>query len=111
MKPTPTEHFDIIRPSEVRLLARRNGKRVTTPEIARRARLSINTINLIARRDTWAGIKIGVAERFATACGHDLLRPRRTLQYLRRVGVTGRGFKHLTKQQLRRLIALLERLE
>lgn len=107
MSPSVVTHFDVLRPCDVRLLARRNGKRITTAEIARRAKLSIPTVNLYAKARSWKGIKIGQAERFARACGHDLLRPRRNLQYLMRFIKTGRGLAHLTKRERIRFSKIL----
>jgi len=103
--------MDLIPPYVVRRLARkpksktstgkhRRRRRLTTAELARESGLSINTVNIISRKRSWATVKIGVAQAFCAACGHDPLRPRRNIQYLKRFIQTGRGFRHLTRQEL-----------
>jgi hypothetical protein len=54
-------------------------------EIADASGLPLGLVKRIANQSTWAGIKLDHAQRFAMACGVDLLRPRNKLFYLRRV--------------------------
>lgn len=87
------------------------GKRLvcglTDVEIAKASGLSVPTVRRIASLKSWRTLKIDVAHRFAKACGHDLLRPRRSLQYLTSWVNRGIGFKHLSHWDYKRLKARL----
>lgn len=100
-------HFDVLPPCIVRFLARRGGRRLTSDEIAEAAQMSKLTIYRYSRKKSWAGIPIGAAERFAKACGHDLLRPRRNLQFLARFIRTGRGLAHLSLRERKEFSKIL----
>lgn len=110
MKSSVLEHFDTLRPHEVRLLARRRGRRITNKQIAKASGLSLAMISRISRKPSWKTIPVGIAQRFAEACGHDLLRPRRNLQYIARFIRTGRGFKHMTEREQTKLVLIAEKL-
>lgn len=108
MKPTMPEQADLVPPYIVRFLARENRRLLTTSEIARRAGLSATYTRRVTRLSSWRSVDIGTAHAFAAACKHDLLRPRRSLQYIARFLKTGRGFAHLNPRQLARFVKLLE---
>lgn len=52
-------------------------------EIAREAKLSTRSVKRLSRRTTWAGIRVGMAFQFASACGVDLMSPGRIIRDLR----------------------------
>lgn len=104
-------HFDVLPPCIVRFLARHNGRRVTSQEIATKAKMSRLTVIRYSQMKSWKTIPVGVAERFSRACGHDLLRPRRNLQFLARFVKTGRGLSHLSKRELIQFSKVLSELQ
>lgn len=110
MRPSLTEQLDQLPPCLVRLLARERRHCLTNQEIARRSGLSLKLVRKISHLPSWTSLRVGVAEDFARACNYDLLRPRRSLQYLARVKRNSSGLSHLNGQQLNTLSKILDRL-
>lgn len=102
-------HCDRIPPYVVRRMARRNGEWMRAEDIAQRAGLSIPTIMRYSRMKSWASIPVARAEAFATACGHDLLRPSASVKYLTKAARTGKGFSHLPTYARKQFSKLLKR--
>lgn len=108
MKSSPTQQFNQLSPCLVRFLARDNRRLLSLTEISERAHLPVKAVRRIARLYTWDSPPLAASEAFAAACGHDLLRPRRNLQYLMRFLRTGRGFAHLSTRQLAQFKRMLD---
>jgi hypothetical protein len=53
-------------------------------DLASASGLSKTKVAELSLRKTWDGVPIDVVVRFSLACGVDLMRPKRTLAYLRR---------------------------
>lgn len=91
--------LDMLPPYACRVLARHKQKRraLSTEELATKSGLSEGTIKFISRQRTWARIKVEVAVKFSEACGVDLLRQKRSREYLRvAMGLPG-GLAHILK--------------
>lgn len=113
MKATPVEQFDTIPPCICRICARRKTRAKTLKEISSESRLSYRKTNWIARQATWAGIRLEDAQKFALACGVDLLRPRLKLFYLRRAwsGTLSTLARGLSLEYVSRQIRIREQFE
>lgn len=68
---------------------------MSTEEIAKKSGLSAGTIKFISRQRTWARIKVENAVRFSEACGVDLLRQKRSREYLRVAMKLPGGLAHI----------------
>ena len=79
-----------ITPIECRLLARADGLWPTNRELAGTANLPISTVRRLSELTSWEDVTVGEAMKFSTACGVDLLHPRRSIDYINR-----RSFAHL----------------
>lgn len=51
------------------------GERLSVPQLVQAFGLSDRTFTRLAHRHTWAGVKVGVADRFCRACGVDIMQP------------------------------------
>ncbi len=80
------ECLDRVPPCICRLLARtgRGRKSLSNAQIAVLASISKNTVHRLSNRTSWSGFTIDVIMRFSKACGVDLLKPKRQMDYLRR---------------------------
>lgn len=107
MKGSLLEQCDLVPPFVVRRLARKRGRALNTMEIAKASGLSVATVKRYARLRSWSTVPIARAQAFASACGHDLLRPNRNIKYLKWSERTGRGFGYLGKEAKRRFAKLL----
>lgn len=85
MKATLLEQCNQLPPRVCRALARHpNGRPKTTDEIAMEVNRSNWWVLDASRSETWDRFTVADAQAFAAACGVDLLRPRRTLDYIKR---------------------------
>lgn len=77
---------DRMPPRLCRLVAReRHGRKgLSLRQIAQRSGLSLACVSELSRRATWRGLKIETVEAFSRACGVDLFRLRRHVQFLKR---------------------------
>lgn len=66
---TLTEKLDRIPPAIARLLAKHNGRLMTTPELVRRTGFGHDKVQRIANQKTWARISVEDVDIFLTACG------------------------------------------
>jgi hypothetical protein len=91
--------MDKLPPYAVRVLARHKGKRraLTTGEIAKKSGLSPSTVKFLSRQRTWDRVTVGVAVKFSEACGVDLLRQKRSREYLRVAMSLPGGLAHILK--------------
>jgi hypothetical protein len=81
-------------------------RRKTIPELVRETGVSARTLEYIFARTTWAGVKIGVADRIFKACKVNPLR--RTVQYDRvRRRLAPGNLGHLLPRQRKRLDELV----
>jgi ribulose 1,5-bisphosphate carboxylase large subunit-like protein len=78
------ETLNRITPRYCRLYARKlNGRRpLSHAEIAKLANISKAYVAELSFRDSWKGVSVDVADRFARACGVDLLHPGPAVEYL-----------------------------
>ncbi|HYF35178.1 MAG TPA: hypothetical protein VD994_07830 [Prosthecobacter sp.] len=85
MKRTILEQFNQIPPRVCRVLARdHRGKALTRKQLAARSGLSEWFILFVSRLEKWDEVSVSSAQAFSRACGVDLLRPRRVLEYIKR---------------------------
>lgn len=77
---TLLERLDQFPPSVCRLRACKTSTRA----LAAKAGLKRSTVDKIAKQATWAGIAVDVADKFARACGIDLLATKRAKETLKR---------------------------
>ncbi len=99
---TLVEFLDELPPCIVRLVARRpnrHGQRMSLHEIARASGLSYGAVMRLSMKKTWANVPPATIDRFARACGVDILRPSRTRKYLRRVLAKPEGYKLLSAKR------------
>lgn len=108
MKPDIIQQCDQLPPALVRFLARKNYRLLSIKAIARASGLSAYAVECIARLPSWRGLSLENGLAFSKACGHDLLRPRRNLQYVSHFLKTGRGFSHLNASQLKQFAKALD---
>lgn len=106
--PLVLTHFDTLPPFVCVALARKNRRRMTLPEIAKAAGLSLRKVERIAPRLTWKTVRILDADRFASACGVDLINQAAARSYLARQRQVRQVFSHLTDRQLDQFIRLSE---
>ncbi len=104
------EFIDTVPPYVVRRVAGRGDRWMRADEIAKLAGLSVPTVMRYARMKSWSGIPIARAHAFACACGHDLLRPNKTLKYLLHAARRNKKqFTHLPALAQRNFTKLLNR--
>lgn len=108
MKPDIIQQCDTLPPVIVRFLARRNYRLLSILEISAASGLSACCVKNISRLSSWRGLSLEDCLSFSQACGHDLLRPRRNLQYVSHFLRTGLGFSHLSKTQLQQFAKALD---
>ena len=97
MKATLLDHLNTVPPAVVRRLSK---PFLSTNTLAEKVGVSPTYIKTLSRMWDWRGTPVEIVEAFCAACGHDPLRPRRSLAFLRRFRKTGRGFEHLPRRQL-----------
>lgn len=80
------DDLDRFPPAMVRLVARthRGRRPMSVSEIARRAGIGRSSVVAISSKTTWRGITLDTIIRFTSACGVNLLRIDRHIDYLRR---------------------------
>lgn len=108
MKPDIIQQCDILAPCIVRFLARKNYRLLSVLAIAHASGLSACCVKNISRLSSWKSLPLEDCLAFSRACGHDLLRPRRNLQYVSHFLKTGRGFSHLNASQLKQFAKALD---
>ena len=66
-----------------RVMARKNNGRqvLSHRDIAIASGISRSYVAKISTRNTWSGIRVDFIERFANACGVDVLKPSKVKQY------------------------------
>lgn len=89
------QHLDRLPPCLVRLVARRRGKRLPLHELVEISGLSYGAVQRLSLQTTWKNTPIWMVDAFCGACNVDLLRPRDTLKYLRRVLKEPDGYRRL----------------
>lgn len=62
----------------------RKCRALTSQEIADRSGLDPSTVSKLSRKRTWSKESLWVIDRFSSACGVDLLHPRRHIDLLKR---------------------------
>lgn len=100
---------DRFPPCLCRLLARRGNGLMSSSELARRSGLSKSYVAHLSLQPTWGPVPIETAEKFAAACGVNLLAQKRARRYLK---VRNWGFlvRHLDTRQRGMFERLLERI-
>lgn len=80
------EKINRFPPFLVRAVARKNRGRdyMTLADIAEKSGLPVKTIQRISKKARWDDIPLAVADKFALACGVDLLRIRRHVEFMKR---------------------------
>lgn len=115
---TLTEKLNRIPPAIARLLAKHNGRLMTTPELSRRTGFSTYKVSQIADQTSWARITVQDVDTFLTACGLSWSTQRRQRWLLQLAAKKGRLHKmhHLnakngvTKEQVRKHLKRIEKL-
>jgi hypothetical protein len=103
------EHVDTVPPYVARRVAGKGDRWIPAEEIAKSSGLSVPTVMRYARMQSWAGIPLARAQAFALACGHDLLRPNKTMKYLSRTAGKKKPFAHLPTHAQKNFNKLLKR--
>lgn len=80
------EKLNRFPPFLCRYVARdKTGRRgLSNRQIAMKAGLTKSTVDRLARKHTWNGLRIDTIEAFSKACGVDLLHPSRQIDFLKR---------------------------
>tara|TARA_Y100001937_G_scaffold96987_2_gene131946 strand:+ start:1289 stop:1861 length:573 start_codon:yes stop_codon:yes gene_type:complete len=86
------EKLDKMPPFLCRLLARRKGKSLSNRQLASDLGVSVRTIQRISEKKSWDDVPVGFAQKFSGACGVDLLRQNKSMDYFKR-----RKFNHIKK--------------
>lgn len=99
---TLVEHLDRMPPCIVRLVARRpnrHGQRMSLHEIARASGLSYGTVLRLSLKKSWANVPPDRIDRFCRACRVDIVKPGKTMKYLRRVLALPEGYRLLSTKR------------
>ena len=91
---TLTEKLNRMPPFLCRLMARRNGREISNRRLSENSGIPLTTIRRISVRTSWDDVPVAMAQRFSVACGVDLLRQNRSLEYFKR-----RKFHHIKKSK------------
>ena len=86
------EKLDRMPPFLCRLMARRNGRSPSNKELSAESGIPLTTLRRICEKKSWEDVPVGLAQKFSTACGVDLLRQTRSLEFFKR-----RKFAHIKK--------------
>ena len=80
------EKLDRFPPALVIVVARKNRGRtaMSLGEIARASGLSLRQVKIMAHRATWRGARMETIDSLAQACGVDVLRPKRHVDWFKR---------------------------
>ena len=84
------EKLDRMPPFLCRLMARRGGK--SPSKLSKDSGIPLTTLRRLCEKKSWSDVPVGLAEKFSQACGVDLLRQTRSLEYFKR-----RKFAHIKK--------------
>lgn len=78
-----------VPPFVCRLIARKKSgfHALSHSDISKISGIPRSSVADLSRLTSWDGIPIDVADRFASACGVNLTRPRQHLRWLRRAGM------------------------
>ena len=94
---TLTNHLASLPPFVCRLLAKKKGESgfdpLTNRDIAERSGLSLRSVIRLSRKTSWAGTKIGVADRYLKACGIDPMCVAKHAGQCRRILCSRNGFE------------------
>ena len=93
------EFLDRLPPCMVRLVARKpnhHGQRMSLHEISRASGLSYGAVLRLSVKKSWANVPPERIDRFCRACGVDMLKRGRTMQYIRRVLNLPNGYRLLS---------------
>ena len=71
-------------PCLCRLVARKGRTPLTLAQIASLSGLSVSTVRALSAKKSWCGVSIDAVQSFSSACGVDILHPRRQIDFLRR---------------------------
>jgi hypothetical protein len=95
------ENLNRLPPCLVRLIARdprHPGRRLPLLRIAQRAGLSYGAVARLSLKRSWSNVTPRVIDCFCSACGVDILHPKRSLQYLKRTLSHPNGYKLLANK-------------
>lgn len=73
---------------------------LSTREIAKRSGIPVATVGKISKLKSWATVPIGVAEKFAKACGVNLSQPSKTIKWLRKAKMSHIRFSNPKQRKL-----------
>lgn len=99
---TLTETIDRFPPCLCRIVARdpnHRGRRLSLHELSKASGLSYGAIARLSRKKSWGNVPPMMIDRFADACGVDLLHPKRKMQYLKRALKSPNGYKSLASKK------------
>jgi hypothetical protein len=95
------QKLDALPPCLVRLIARdpkHPGRRLPLMAIAERAGLSYGATARLSLKRSWSNVTPKVIDSFCSACGVDLLHPKRSVDYLKRTLRKPNGYKLLANK-------------
>lgn len=95
------ERCDRLPPYLVRLVARSASKRgvpLTLHQIAAASGIPYRTVRRLSRQRSWGNVPIATADKFAAACGVNLMKQKAQLDYLKRLFSNGSGFNKRFKK-------------
>lgn len=94
---TLTETLDKFPPCLCRLVARQPGRyrRMTLLELSVVSGLSYGSVRRLSLKKTWANVPPEIIDKFAGACGVDILHTKRKVFYVKRALKSPNGYKNL----------------
>ena len=84
------EKINRMPPFLCRLMARWKGRSPSNKQLSESSGIPITTVRRLCLKKSWDDVPVGIAQKFGMACGVDLMRQTRSLDYFKR-----RKFKHL----------------
>jgi hypothetical protein len=84
------EKIDRMPPFLCRLMARWKGKSPSNKQLSELSGIPLTTLRRLCQKKSWDDVPVGLAQKFSMACGVDLMRQTRSLDYFKR-----RKFKHI----------------
>lgn len=107
---TLLDTLDRLPPFGVFALARKRRRRPRLVDLVASSGLSQRTFCRIARKITWSGVKAADIDAFCSACGVNILRPDKHINYLKHTLEYNQPMSHLSAHQFKTFLAKCEEL-
>ena len=102
---TLSERLNKLPPKLCRFVAHRRRRPLSNQDIATASGLARSTVVKISNLDCWNGVRLDMIEAFTTACGVDLLAPKRSLYIIRKRAMDyTRNANHQQRKMYQRLL-------